>query len=433
MAAPSVIEADCTWSGFEFRSGIQIQTDDGGRIVRTGDLGLVPTRRLPGMALLPGFVNAHSHAFQRGLRGLGERFPEGAGSFWTWRDAMYNLVTSVDRDRLHRLSLQAFREMRRSGITTVGEFHYLHHEGEDADWGFDDVVIAAAREAGIRLALLHTFYRTGGIWKPLGPAQRRFRTDSSDEYWAQADRLADRLDGEHASLGIVAHSLRAAEPDEISALQAEAQRRGLVFHIHVEEQPQEVEDCLAAYGRRPLALLNELFGSSRNVTAVHCTHAEPADLDRFLEAGGSVCLCPLTEANLGDGIPKLEGVLRSGGRLCLGSDSNARIAMLEEMRWLEYGQRLSSGRRGLFRPDDGYVARMLLGIATEGGASALGVDAGRIAPGAFADFAAIDLSAPALDGVSQDTLLDALVFGAGPAVIAGTCVGGAWDFPAGPA
>lgn len=450
---PQVIEADRTWTGVGFEAGIQVAVGAGGRIEAVGRLGRAVTRRLAGQALIPGFVNAHSHAFQRGLRAGAERFapPAGAGAgppagageatFWTWRDGMYRLAEALEPEAFLRLSLDAFEEMRDAGITTVGEFHYLHHSRSARDYAYDDLVLAAAREAGIRLVLLEAYYAQGGIGRKLGGAQRRFETRSPAEYWAQLDRLRARCDPATQSLGAAVHSVRAADPEVIAALYREARRRGLVFHMHVEEQPRETEECLAAYGLRPMRLLIERLGigaepeaggaerAGCRFTAVHCTHTRPDDLAAFLAAGGAACLCPLTEANLGDGIPDL-GPLASlrgaGARLSLGTDSNARIGMLEEMRWLEYGQRLRTGRRGILAGEDGWVGPVLLRAATEGGAWALRVEAGRIAPGLWADFAALDLGHPALAGCDDEALPQALAFGADNGVVTATCVGGAW-------
>src|SRR5947199_3700500 len=186
------IEADLTWTGARFESGIQISIGEDGRIAEVGALGRTADERLAGRALLPGLVTAHSHAFQRGLRGLGETFPAGAaGSFWTWREAMYALVGRLDSAELHALSLLTFREMRRAGITTVGEFHYVHHRDPEAlDYAFDGVVLAAAAEAGIRIAFIQSYYHTGAVGQPLEGAQRRFNSPSPAVYWEQMDRLA---------------------------------------------------------------------------------------------------------------------------------------------------------------------------------------------------------------------------------------------------
>ncbi len=448
------IEAELTWTGERFERGVRVTVDAEGRIASVGaaageDEGAV--ERLPARAILPGFVNAHSHAFQRGLRGRGETFPNqptgpagtvGMGSFWSWREAMYSLVDSLDRDGFRELTLRAFREMRSAGITTVGEFHYFHH-GIDhgpsgaADHSFDEVVIEAAAEAGIRLVLLQTYYREGGPGRPLEPAQRRFRSESVPAFVEQLDRLAALVSGAGspgASLGVVAHSIRAAPPDDVAQLFEEAVRRDLPFHMHVEEQVREIVECATAYGARPMQLLLDRLSLDRpeaagRFTAVHCTHTDPFDMARFAAAGGNVCICPTTEANLGDGIADLPGILAAGGAVCLGTDSNARISMLEEARWLELVQRLARERRGVARDGSragGRVATTLLDAATANGARALGVPAGALRPAAWADLVAFDLGHPELAGWDEETLLESIFLGASDRTIAGTFVGGAW-------
>jgi formimidoylglutamate deiminase len=423
-----LIQADLTWLGGTFASGVTVAVGVGGRVESVGPArhsGSGAFRRMEGMALLPGFVNAHSHAFQRGLRGAVERFSPGSGSFWTWREAMYALAGALDREELGQICRRAFAEMRSAGITAVGEFHYLHHDA-DHDWAFDDVVLEAAAEVGIRLVLLQACYSAGGIGRPLEPAQQRFATPDLPGYWRQWDRLARQLDPRTQSLGVVAHSVRAAGLAEIKALHAEAVRRRLPFHIHVEEQRREVEESVAAFGRTPMRVLCDELDRAEGMTAVHCTHTEPADMAAFLERGGRVCVCPLTEAHLGDGIPDLSAPHAAGGRLALGTDANTRISAVEEMRWLEYGQRLRSQRRGVLADARGGVAACLLEAATSGGAAALGLGQGRIAPGEWADFVAVNLGAVPLAGEPAEGLLEALVFGAGNEAIAGTFVGGKW-------
>ena len=428
-----LIQADLTWLDGGFASGVTVAVGVSGRVESVGPArhsGSGAFRRLQGMALLPGFVNAHSHAFQRGLRGAVERFAPGTGNFWSWRDGMYALASSLDRETLGELCRRTFTEMRSAGFTGVGEFHYLHHE-RDGDWAFDEVVLEAAAEVGIRLVLLQAYYSAGGIGPgggslPLEPAQRRFATPDLPGYWRQWDRLARRLDPRTQSLGVVAHSVRAAGLAEIKALHAEAARRRLPFHIHVEEQRREIEDAVAAYGRTPMRLLCDELESSEGLTAGHCTHTAPADMQVFLAGGGRVCVCPLTEANLGDGLPDLSAPHEAGNRLALGTDANTRISAIEEMRWLEYGQRLRGERRGALADARGGVAACLLGAATSGGAAALGIGSGRIAPGEWADFAAVRLDAVPLAGEPAEGLIEALVFGAGNEVVAGTFVGGKW-------
>ncbi len=432
-----VLAAEATWTGARFERGVRITLGDDGRIAAVGREAVADEVRLDGRALLPGFVNAHSHAFQRGLRGKGEHFPAGAGSFWTWREAMYALVAELDAERMYELVLAAYREMLAAGITTVGEFHYLHHgppadadAAGEGDFALDDVVLRAAKDAGIRLVLLQAYYAQGGIGKPLSAAQRRFRTASPEVYWRQFDRLAERLDPATQTLGCVVHSVRAATPDELAAVASEARRRGLVLHMHLEEQRLELEDCRAAYGRGPTELALERGAVDERFTSVHATHTSRAAAERLFSAGATVCICPTTEANLGDGIAALhefDDVAGGAARLALGTDSNARISMLEELRWLEYVQRLARERRGVLRAAEseaGDVAGRLLAIATAGGARALGVAAGILAPGSLADFVSVDLTAPALAGVDVDDLAAALAFGCGDEVLVETHVGG---------
>ncbi len=445
---PEVLQADWSWTGRRFEQDVQIQVGNDGSIRAVGALGLTPDRRLPGSALLPGMVNAHSHAFQRGLRGHGETYTvsraTASADFWSWRRAMYGLVEDLDATAFRALTTKAFAEMRRAGITTVGEFHYFHH-ARNADFALDELVLDAAREAGIRLVLLEAFYKSGGAERPLEGAQRRFSTPSIEGYWRQMDRLATALDPSLQSLGSVAHSFRAATPEEISALYREARRRRLVFHLHTEEQPREIEETVAAYGMGPLALLCSRLDSLCGLTAVHCTHSSSTDLARFASRGGAVCICPTTEANLGDGIPDLPAMLGVGAPLCLGTDSNLRISMTEEMRWLEHAQRLRLGKRGVAvrsetdsesdpktraktgaELDSAAVARTLFEAATEGGAASLGLEVGRIAPGRPADFLELDLGHPQLDGWTPDTLLASFIFGGADEAIRSTSVGGHW-------
>lgn len=214
---------------------------------------------------------------------------------------MYRLVEGLDAEAFSKLCRRAFQEMRSAGITTVGEFHYLHHPATRPDFSFDSLVLDAARWAEIRIVLLNVYYATGGFGKPLVGAQCRFATLSASAYWKQMDLLERGLDSDMQSLGAVLHSVRAASLEDITAIHREAVSRQMVFHMHVEEQRREIEECLAVYGKRPLALLDYTLEIDARFTAVHRTHTTPDDLARFLGAGARVCVCPLTEGNMGEG------------------------------------------------------------------------------------------------------------------------------------
>ncbi|MEM9558503.1 MAG: formimidoylglutamate deiminase [Acidobacteriota bacterium] len=433
----TTLAAELTWTGERFERGLQLRLE-GDRIAEIGhDLVDSPDVVLKRRALLPGFVNAHSHAFQRGLRGLGETFPAGAGSFWTWREAMYGLVESLDRDRLREVCGRAFREMRAAGITTVGEFHYLHHLSDNASPEFDAdaLVLDAAEAAGLRIVLLQAAYQRGGFDdRPLSGGQHRFDTGgnstaSLDIYWRQLDRLLERTANHPAAgVGVVAHSTRAVALDDLVALHRGACARGLVFHLHLEEQRQEIDDCRAHHGVTPMRLLLDHLGPElgAETTAVHCTHSDPSELAEFLATGANLCLCPTTEGDLGDGVAPLDVLADRGhlDQLSLGTDSNLRISMLEEMRWAEHVQRLHHERRGVLRDGNGHVGRPLLRSATAAGARALGLPTGHLTPGHLADFVVVDLGHRSLQGCPIEHLDDALVFGCGDSIITATWVGG---------
>jgi formimidoylglutamate deiminase len=418
------LTADLVWDGASFVPGLVLAIDAAGRIDSLGDPPPgAPVEQRRGQALLPGFVDVHSHAFQIGLRGRGETFPLEHGSFWTWREAMYELVGSLTPESLARLSRRTFREMRRAGITTVGEFHYVHHaDAGAADFALDAAVIDAARQAGIRLVLLECYYRTGGPGRPLEGGQRRFDGISVERFLAHCEAIAAGLDPARESIGLAPHSLRAVEPGELAELAQVARQRGWPLHIHLEEQRREIEEVVAAWGRSPVELALETLadGTGLNATGIHLTHTDADRLFDLFARGWTAGLCPLTEGNLGDGIPALAEV-PGRRRLALGSDSNLRISMLENLRGLEYGQRLRSERRGLLgeRP-----ALTLLDAATAGGAASLGIAAGRLVAGAPADLVAIDLGHPALREIPAGQLPEALVFGAPDEVVLATAVGG---------
>ena len=416
-----ILEPDLVWVNGAFQSGYQVELCDDGTFGRIASHLGKPTERLNRQALLPGMVNAHSHAFQRGLRGKAESFEAGGGTFWSWREEMYRLANTLDAERFHRLSLLAFEEMLRAGITTVGEFHYVHHLEGSRGYELDEALVRAATEAGIRLVALDVCYLSGDVSKPLGKEQRRFGSKSVDVFLESAERLGALLEG-HQSLGLAAHSIRAVPIEAVVELHEAARAKGLVFHLHVEEQPREIEAARSHYGKRPLALLLDHLEIGPELTAVHCTHSESEELARFLATGANVCVCPLTEASLADGIPP--ALLAESSHLSLGTDSNLRIDFGEEMRLLEYAQRLREKRRGVFTGRDGSVAERLFRIATEGGSRSLGVRTGRVEEGYAADFFTLNLDAPSLAEAPVEELLTAFVFGADQSAIGAVAVGG---------
>jgi formimidoylglutamate deiminase len=335
--------------------------------------------REPSTLTLPGFVNAHSHAFQRALRGRVE-----GDDFWGWRDAMLAEAATLTPARVRTLYEQTYREMLAAGYTAVGEFHY-------AGRGEATAAIEAARAAGIELVLLATAYGRGGL--------ERFRQASIEAYldWVRELRQSG------VRVGLAAHSVRACTAEWLEAVGTAAASEGLVLHVHASEQPREIEECLAEHGRRPIELLADLGCLGPHTTVVHATHASEHELDLVADAGACICLCPTTEANLGDGFAPVELMVERGIRLCVGSDSNVRIDPLEELRELDGIGRRRVLRRNLIAPD------RLLEIGAHGGAHALGLDA-------WPEIA-VDLDHRSLAGVAPDATRAALVSGCGADVI----------------
>jgi len=403
-----LIRPGLAWIEGDFQSGIEIEVE-GEYIVDVRRTDRCPIE--PEVAMLPGFVNAHSHAFQRGLRGRGEVFTNPADDFWSWREAMYGLVETLTPEAVFAHSVRAYQEMRVAGITSVGEFHYIHHSDQGLDFALDKAVLSAAAEADIRIVLLYACYLTGGFDVPISGAQHRFDGGDLKTWWKAFDRSENGCRGTKQSMGVVIHSLRAVPIDIAAELRAEAKARGLVVHLHLEEQPAEIEACRAAHDCTPMRLVLDRLDPGPDMTAVHCTHTDPAEMTEYAATGAHVCLCPLTEANLGDGIADVTGMQAANASICLGTDSNARISMIEEMRWCEYGQRLRAGRRGTCVDADGRIDRPLIDMATRAGAEALGLHAGVIARGSVADFNRMDLTTPGLQGVAREHLAAAIITG----------------------
>jgi len=410
---------ELAWLGGERAEGGVLVEVEGGRIaaVEAGVATPPPTAtRLDGLTL-PGFANAHSHAFHRALRG---RVQRAGGSFWTWREDMYELAGRLDPEAYLRLARATFAEMALAGITAVGEFHYLHHGPGGEPYAdpneIGTALIEAARQAGIRIALLDACYLQGGIGEPLSPVQRRFADADADAWVARVGSLAGADD---VRIGAAIHSVRAVDPDSAAAVAAWAGERSAPLHAHVSEQPAENEACVAAYGLTPTGVLERAGALGEHFTAVHATHLEPGDIAALGAARCCCCLCPTTERDLADGIGPATELVRAGASLALGSDSHAVIDSFEEARAVELDERLASGERGRHR------AAALLRAATRGGHAALGwADAGAIEPGAVADLVTVRLDGVRLAGWTAETMLESLVFAATAADVDGVVCGG---------
>ncbi|HKS46848.1 MAG TPA: formimidoylglutamate deiminase [Amycolatopsis sp.] len=364
---------------------------------------------LTGLAL-PGFANAHSHAFHRVLRGRtqGER-----GTFWTWRERVYAVADRLDPDSYHRLARGVFAEMVLAGYTSVGEFHYLHHAPGGKPYAdpnaMGHALVAAAAEAGIRLTLLDTCYLAGGFGRALGEQQARFG-DVDAEAWARrVESFAPR--GEHVRVGAAVHSVRAVPADQLPVL---AKWTG-PLHVHLSEQCAENVECLRHHDRTPAALLAETGVLGERTVAVHATHLTTDDIGLLATTGTRACFCPTTERDLGDGIGPARGLADAGVGLCLGSDSHAVIDPFAEAAALELDDRLAAEERGRF------TMRELLSAATAH--DALGwSEVGVLAPGAAADLVVVDLGSVRTAGIEPDGVL----FGATAADVTDVLVGGRW-------
>jgi formimidoylglutamate deiminase len=329
---------------------------------------------------IPGFVNAHSHAFQRALRGRTE-----GGDFWAWRESMLDVASRLAPGQVRKDYVDVYREQLGAGYTAVGEFHYL---------GLEEGVAAAeaAEEAGIGFVLLYAAYGRGGL--------DRFRQESVAEYLRQLESLRER----GIRVGVAPHSVRACPRAWLEDLARYAERERLPLHVHADEQPREIEECVAEHGVRPIELLADCGCLGPRTTVVHATHADGHELDLIAEAGARVCLCPTTEANLGDGFAPVEKLCERGIGICIGSDSNVRIDPLEELRELEGIARRRTGRRNIVSPDS------LLSFGADEGAASLGLES--------CDEIEIDLEHPSLRGVDDQDVFASLVFGCSADVVA---------------
>jgi formimidoylglutamate deiminase len=427
---------------------------------------------LPRRAMLPGMVNAHSHAFQRVIRGKTEYrsfsgpAPAGSGqqardSFWTWREMMYAAATRLTPEQVYDASRMAFLEMALSGITAVGEFHYLHHAPDGSPYDEPNLlakeVIRAAGDVGLRIALLRVAYARSGFQTETNPRQARFIETDPELYLRNLEALAasvrsptvreglarhssieetavalpDGRASDTAWIGIAPHSVRAVPLDFLKELIGYANQRDLKIHMHVAEQPAEVSACVEEHGRTPVALLQTEGLLSERFTAVHAIHVTPKAIASFAGTGALVCACPTTERNLGDGVVPADEYLKHEVAICLGSDSHVQIDLLEDARELEYHLRLQKLERAVLdqpsqisSPRSQGLAARLFDCATVNGARSIGASGGALLSGKPADFFTVDLNDPSIAGASPDDLLAAIVFSSSRAAIREVVVAG---------
>jgi formimidoylglutamate deiminase len=418
--------------------GATVSVDDAGIITGIdlpGTGGVAATERVAGF-VVPGMANAHSHAFQRAMAGGTEYRLSARDSFWTWRQAMYALANRISPIDLKVVARQLFIEMLKSGYTTVAEFHYLHRQVSGELYGGPNelwqAVTDAAEEAGIGLTFLPTLYQTSDFGgQPLKPEQGRFALDT-DRFLREIDERISAERRESPRLrrtGAAFHSLRAVPMQSLrDAVQGLQQLdRALPVHIHIAEQIKEVEACQASTGRRPIELLLDTGLVDRYWCLVHATHASASELKGIAAAGAAVCVSITTEANLGDGFFDAARFLGGGGRVCVGSDSQATVCPSEELRWMEYQARLRKKRRAvLAHKKETHVGARLWREAALTGARAIGQPAGEIAVGRRADWLVLDASHPSMAGAVEATALDHFLFAGGSAAIRDVMVGGRW-------
>jgi formimidoylglutamate deiminase len=363
---------------------------------------------------LPGLPNLHSHAFQRGMAGLTEIRGTSSDSFWTWRDLMYRFVSRMTPDDVAAITAQAYVEMLEAGFTRVGEFHYLHHDISGTPYGnigeLAERIVSSAKDSGIGLTLLPVFYAHSGFGgQAPDSGQRRF-VNSVDRFGRLMDASRQAVAAyEGASLGVAPHSLRAVTPDELAAIVSLAGSGPI--HIHVAEQVKEVEDCLSWSGLRPVQWLLDHVPIDRRWCLIHATHMTDEEAQSMAASGAIAGLCPITEANLGDGIFNAPAFFGAGGHFGVGSDSNVLIGAADELRQLEYSQRLTLRARNVLATTSiASTGRVLFEGALVGGSQALGTSGGMV-PGHPADIVSLDANHVALAGRSGDALLDSWVFG----------------------
>jgi formimidoylglutamate deiminase len=415
--------ADLIYLKGRFESGYAMFVDEAGRITRFSNApnDLATSRKLPNRAIVPGLVNCHSHSFQRVIRGRTEhRTAANRDTFWTWREAMYHAANLLSPEDIYRVARMAFLEMLMSGITTVGEFHYLHHAPDGSRYDDPNLlamqVIRAANEVGIRIALLRTAYARAGWRKSVHPGQARFITDRLETFLEDTEALLVAIPRYSKPgfvwVGIAPHSIRAMPIDYLTKITDYAHENGLPVHMHVAEQPAEIDECIAEHKVPPIELLKQRNVLDSSFTAIHAIHITEDEIRYLAHAKAHVCACPTSERNLGDGAVPADRLAQAGVNICFGSDSNVQIDLLEDARLLEYHLRMNKLERAVLARGSGedQLAQFLLSGATEVGAAALKAPGGSLEVGRPADFFTVNLSDVSIAGAGRESLLNNIVF-----------------------
>jgi formimidoylglutamate deiminase len=412
-----------------------VQLDALGNVVSITPTVAPPGEYVNGYAL-PGFQNAHSHAFQYAMAGLAE-LHSGTGvqdDFWSWRNAMYGLALTLSPDQMQAVATMLYSEMARHGYTAVAEFHYLHHDKNGRPYNslpeMGERLVAAAKTAGIRITLVPMFYQQGGFGQAPVERQKRFISPTIDDYYKLLDATEKAIKYEaHASLGIGIHSLRAVTPQDVIRV-CENLDGSKPFHIHVSEQLKEIEDSVAFHGRRPVQWLLDNTNVNDNYHLVHATHLDDAEVAGIAKSGANVVLCPSTEGNLGDGLFRFEDYKNAGGNWSIGTDSHVGLNPLEELRILDYGQRLISHKRTTFVTDaGGDSAFNAFSMAWRSGRKAMGAPARQFfAKGQPFDAAVISAASPLIATAATRNLCNTFLYSADVSDMLGTIVAGNWVY-----
>jgi formimidoylglutamate deiminase len=409
---------------------VELVVDAAGNLAEVRQVARTAESQHIGRYVVPGMPNLHSHAFQRAMAGLAEHATEGQENFWTWRETMYRFAGSMDPDAQLAIAAQLYADLACQGYTSVCEFHYLHHRPDGSPYAptttMADALVQAASEAGIGLTLLPTLYMTGGFdGRALGERQRRF-AHGVDDFLALIAALRAHAN-EQVTVGAALHSLRAVPAEALQkVLETELVRRGPV-HIHIAEQMGEVEDCLKTQGQRPVAWLLDNADVDQRWCLVHATHITRQEIAALAASGAVAGICPTTEANLGDGLFPLRPYLDAGGVFGIGSDSHISVSPIEDLRWLEYGQRLTRLKRNVVaRRDAPRSGDNLWNGALAGGAQASGRRIGALRRGNRADLLVLDDQAPEFVGRDVADVLDTLVFSGNRALVRDVMIGGRW-------